>query len=82
MGSDFDLGPPAVEEPPGKEQAPDEQLAAQPEPEPAERAGDALDMRTNYVTEAFIQGRAIDLDNRQRQLYRKYQAKYGAPILD
>lgn len=44
--------------------------------------GDALDMRTNYVTEAFIQGRAIDLDNRQRQLYRKFQAKYGAPILD
>ena len=44
--------------------------------------GDALDMRTNYLTEAFIQGRAIDLDNRQRQLYRKYQAKYGAPILD
>ena len=44
--------------------------------------GDALDMRSNYVTEAFIQGRAIDLDNRQRQLYRKYQTKYGAPILD
>jgi imidazolonepropionase-like amidohydrolase len=44
--------------------------------------GDALDMRTNYLTEAFIQGRSIDLDNRQRQLYRKYQAKYGAPILD
>lgn len=44
--------------------------------------GDALDMRTNYVTEAFIQGRSIDLDNRQRQLYRKYQTKYGAPILD
>jgi imidazolonepropionase-like amidohydrolase len=44
--------------------------------------GDALDMRTNYLTEAFIQGRSIDLDNRQRQLYRKYQTKYGAPILD
>jgi imidazolonepropionase-like amidohydrolase len=44
--------------------------------------GDALDMRTNYVTDAFIQGRSIDLDNRQRQLYRKYQTKYGAPILD
>ena len=44
--------------------------------------GDALDMRTNYLTKAFIQGRSIDLDNRQRQLYRKYQTKYGAPILD
>ena len=44
--------------------------------------GDALDMRTNYLTHAFVQGRAIDLDNRQRELYRKYQAKYGAPILD
>jgi imidazolonepropionase-like amidohydrolase len=44
--------------------------------------GDALDMRTNYLTQAFIQGRTIDLDNRQRQLYRKYQTKYGAPILD
>ena len=44
--------------------------------------GDALDMRTNYLTHAFVQGRAIDLDNRQRELYRKYQAKYGAPVLD
>lgn len=44
--------------------------------------GDALDMRSNYLTEAFIQGRSIDLDNRQRELYRKYQSKYGAPILD
>ncbi len=38
--------------------------------------GDALDMRTNDVTHAFIEGRAIDLDNRQLQLYRKYKAKY------
>ncbi|MCH2198996.1 MAG: amidohydrolase family protein [Flavobacteriales bacterium] len=38
--------------------------------------GDALDMRTNDVTHAYIQGRAIDLDNRQLQLYRKYKAKY------
>ena len=44
--------------------------------------GDALDMRTNRVSLAFIQGREIDLDQRQRQLYRKFQDKYGAPIID
>lgn len=44
--------------------------------------GDALDMMTNDVVEAFIQGRSIDLDNRQRELYRKFQTKYGAPIQD
>lgn len=44
--------------------------------------GDALDMRSNRVSLAFIQGREIDLDQRQRQLYRKYQDKYEAPILD
>ena len=38
--------------------------------------GDALDMRGNDVVHAFIQGRAIDLDNHQKQLYRKYMAKY------
>ena len=44
--------------------------------------GDALDMMTNRLSHAFIQGRSIDLDNRQRALYRKFQNKYGAPILD
>ncbi|MGB1480396.1 MAG: amidohydrolase family protein [Flavobacteriales bacterium] len=44
--------------------------------------GDALDMRTNSLTYAWIEGRQIDLDNRQRQLYRKFQTKYGAEILD
>src|SRR5690606_22255935 len=39
--------------------------------------GDALDMRTNDVEHAFILGRPIDLDNPHKQLYRKYQAKYG-----
>ncbi|MGB2231095.1 MAG: amidohydrolase family protein, partial [Flavobacteriales bacterium] len=37
--------------------------------------GDALDMRTNSLTHAWIEGRHIDLDNRQRQLYRKFQTK-------
>lgn len=38
--------------------------------------GDALDMRTAQVTAAFIQGREISLDNKQKALYRKYEAKY------
>lgn len=42
-------------------------------------SGDALDMRSNDVTHAFIQGRMIELDNRQMQLYRKYKAKYEKP---
>ena len=44
--------------------------------------GDALDMRTNSLTHAWIEGREIDLDNRQRRLYRKFQTKYGAEVLD
>lgn len=40
--------------------------------------GDALDMRFNHISHAWIEGRGIDLDNRQKQLYRKYQAKYSA----
>jgi imidazolonepropionase-like amidohydrolase len=39
--------------------------------------GDALDMRTNNVEVAFIRGRKIDLDNKQKALYRKYTTKYG-----
>lgn len=38
--------------------------------------GDALDMRTNNVIAAFIQGRKIDVDNHQKKLYRKYSSKY------
>ena len=45
-------------------------------------SGDALDMRTNSLTHAWIEGREIDLDNRQRELYRKFQTKYGAEVLD
>ncbi|MEO1260491.1 MAG: amidohydrolase family protein [Bacteroidota bacterium] len=39
--------------------------------------GDILDMRTSKVTNAFIQGREIDLDNKQEMLYRKFQQKYN-----
>ena len=39
--------------------------------------GDALDMITLDVQQAFIQGRDINLDNLHKQLYRKFAAKYG-----
>ncbi len=38
--------------------------------------GDLLDMRTNNVELAFITGRNISLDNKHKQLYRRFQAKY------
>lgn len=38
--------------------------------------GDALDVKTNNVEQAYIQGRFIDLDNHQKKLYRKYSDKY------
>ena len=39
--------------------------------------GDALDMRTNNVTNAYIKGVPIDLTNEQQALYEKYKTKYG-----
>ncbi|MGI9159395.1 MAG: amidohydrolase family protein, partial [Saprospiraceae bacterium] len=39
--------------------------------------GDALDMRSNQISAAFIQGRELNLDNKQKELSRRYQAKYG-----
>ncbi len=38
--------------------------------------GDALDMRTNLLTHAFIQGREIDLDDKHQMLYRRFKEKY------
>lgn len=38
--------------------------------------GDALDMRSAQVTAAFIQGREINLDNKHKQLHRRFEAKY------
>jgi len=38
--------------------------------------GDVLDMRTNNIEYAFIRGKKINLDNRQKQLYEKYKVKY------
>ena len=40
-------------------------------------SGDALDMRTNNVTAAYIKGVSIDLNNDQKALYEKYKKKYG-----
>ncbi|MBS1754784.1 MAG: amidohydrolase family protein [Ferruginibacter sp.] len=39
--------------------------------------GDILDMRTNIIDHAFIQGRQIVLNNKQMQLADKYEKKYG-----
>lgn len=39
--------------------------------------GDALDMRTNDVSVAFIDGRMISLNNHQQRNYEKYKRKYG-----
>lgn len=39
--------------------------------------GDALDMKTNHLIAAFIQGRQIDLSSKQTELYEKYREKYG-----
>ena len=38
--------------------------------------GDILDMRGNQVVKAFIKGRDISLDNKQKQLYERYKQKY------
>ncbi len=38
--------------------------------------GDALDMRTNQVIAAFIQGREVNLDDKHKQLQRRFEAKY------
>lgn len=39
--------------------------------------GDILDMKSNIVTQAFIQGRSIDLNNKQKQLAEKYEKNMG-----
>ena len=39
--------------------------------------GDLLDMRTNAVTRAFIDGRQISLESKQTYLEKKFRGKYG-----
>ncbi|HBN13866.1 MAG: amidohydrolase family protein [Pseudomonadota bacterium] len=44
-------------------------------------AGDALDMRTNQLDEAFIQGRLLELQGMQQELYERFYERYaGQPI--
>lgn len=38
--------------------------------------GDALDMRTNQLTNAFIDGREISLETHQTKLWKRYMKKY------
>lgn len=40
--------------------------------------GDALDMRTNKLTHAFIDGREISLETHQTRLYQRYSEKYSS----
>ncbi len=39
--------------------------------------GDIFDMKTNNIIYAFIQGREINLNNKQKDLYEIYKEKYG-----
>ncbi|MHA7058033.1 amidohydrolase family protein [Aquimarina sp. M1] len=39
--------------------------------------GDALDMRTNQLEKAFIQGRDISLESHQTKLWKRYREKYS-----
>jgi len=39
--------------------------------------GDLLDMKSSIVTQAFIQGRELNLDNKHLQLYERYKYKYA-----
>jgi len=39
--------------------------------------GDALDMRTNQLTHAFIDGRQISLETHQTELWKRYMEKYS-----
>lgn len=39
--------------------------------------GDVLDIRTSNIILAFIQGRNVSLDNKQKQLYERYKYKYN-----
>lgn len=39
--------------------------------------GDALDMRTNVLTHAFIDGRELSLETHQTELWKRYMEKYS-----
>ncbi len=39
--------------------------------------GDILDMKTNNITNAWIAGKPVNLNNKQSDLYNRYKNKYG-----
>jgi imidazolonepropionase-like amidohydrolase len=39
--------------------------------------GDALDMRTNIISDAFIDGRTLNLETHQTKLWKRYSNKYN-----
>ncbi len=39
--------------------------------------GDVLDITTSKISNAFIKGSQLDLNNKQKQLYERYKTKYG-----
>lgn len=39
--------------------------------------GDVLDMHSSVITDAFIQGRKIELNDKHKQLYERYKYKYA-----
>ncbi len=43
-------------------------------------SGDAFDILSNHIEEAFIEGRKLNLDNKQKQLYRKFQGKFEQEV--
>jgi imidazolonepropionase-like amidohydrolase len=42
-------------------------------------SGDVLDMKSSIIEHAYIQGRTIELNNHQTQLYQKFTDKYNKP---
>ena len=38
--------------------------------------GDALDMKTNIISDAFIDGRSVSLETHQTELWKRYSEKY------
>ncbi|MBL0882692.1 MAG: amidohydrolase family protein [Chitinophagaceae bacterium] len=40
-------------------------------------AGDILDMKSSIITNAYIQGRGVNLSSKHTQLYERYKHKYG-----
>jgi imidazolonepropionase-like amidohydrolase len=39
--------------------------------------GDILDMKTSLISQCFIQGRNVSLNNKQKELFERYKYKYG-----